>query len=970
MPDQTKSPKDYLSRFGLTSFRAGQDEVIDAVFSGRDTLCIMPTGGGKSLCYQLPTIAREGVTIVVSPLIALMKDQVDSLQEQGFAATCINSSLQPADQFARIDAMVNGQYKMVYVAPERLKSVAFVQAIAETNVQLLAVDEAHCISQWGHDFRPDYARLGRLRKLLGNPQTVALTATATQTVREDICKVLELEDPAVFVTGFARKNLALCVESPASNSQRDEHLVQFLKSTPGSGIVYASTRKNCEHVVELIGGKIKRKIEYYHAGLDGAQRRSVQENFMTGRTPIIVATNAFGMGIDKSNLRFVLHYNLPGSIEAYYQEAGRAGRDGKPSTCLMLYAYQDRFLQEFFIENSYPSREIVKQVYEYLAAFKQDPIEITLQQIKEDLGLSIGSSGVGNCENLLEKCGAIERLDSQQNMAGIRINSELSTLIDYLPRDARTQRHVLRGLEKQAGPIRNELVLFQPKRLEKELEMKWSAISRAIREIKKLEQIDFVPPFRGRAIHVIDRTKRFVELNLDFSELKKRKAEELARLDTMIRLATTRRCRQNEILEYFGDPARGDCGICDNCVQRAVSVGTSNFTGDRDAILYAIQVTLSGVARTKGRFGKTMIAQMLTGSKSKKMKQGGLANLSTFGLLKRLRQTDVVSLLEWLCERGFIQQVETTRFRPMLLVSQSGVRVMKGMYVEDFAEQISVELGQQLSVCFAGKKPHLASASSAGSPNDSHGDSDDDTEMHGTLPLETVSEDAKPIPPATPTHEPELFSGTAREPEQEPNSKDTLNEEVAEFESSADSLFSDQFTDELVDSDNDIVEDAEVNEPVAVESFVEAPATDESDADESDADGLASNADALPCPDSEASVVAEEQNADRNVRLDEAEVSAIKPSFYWTWRLMADGYSTSDLQQMRGIELETVFDHAILAAQNRLPTQLKWLLSPSEVQQIEQLIDNLGTIEFSQLLAELPPNLSVKQIQYYLKSTL
>ena len=349
MPDPTKSPKDYLSRFGLTSFRAGQGEVIDAVFSGRDTLCIMPTGGGKSLCYQLPTIAREGVTIVVSPLIALMKDQVDSLQEQGFAATCINSSLQPADQFARIDAMVNGQYKMVYVAPERLKSVAFVQAIAETNVQLLAVDEAHCISQWGHDFRPDYARLGRLRKLLGNPQTVALTATATQTVREDICKVLELEDPAVFVTGFARKNLALCVESPASNSQRDEHLVRFLQSTPGSGIVYASTRKNCEHVVELISGKIKRKIEYYHAGLDGAQRRSVQENFMTGRTPIIVATNAFGMGIDKSNLRFVLHYNLPGSIEAYYQEAGRAGRDGKPSTCLMLYAYQDRFLQEFFI---------------------------------------------------------------------------------------------------------------------------------------------------------------------------------------------------------------------------------------------------------------------------------------------------------------------------------------------------------------------------------------------------------------------------------------------------------------------------------------------------------------------------------------------------------------------------------------------------------------------------------------------
>ena len=294
---------------------------------------------------------------------------------------------------------------------------------------------------------------------------------------------------------------------------------------------------------------------------------------------------------------------------------------------------------------------------------------------------------------------------------------------------------------------------------------------------------------------------------------------------------------------------------------------------------------------------------------------------------------------------------------------------MKGMYVEDFAEQISVELGQQLSVCFAGKKPHLASASSAGSPNDSHGDSDDDLEMHGTLPLETVSEDAKPTTPATTTQEPDLFSGAdSAEPEQEPNSQDTLNEEVAEFESSADSLFSDQFTNELVDSDDDFAEDAESGGPVAEQSVVEPQAADESDTDEADTADLASNT-VLPCPDSEVSE-AEEQDTDRNVRLDEAEAPAIKPSFYWTWRLMADGYSTSDLQQMRGIELETVFDHAILAAQNRLPTQLKWLLSPSEVQQIEQLIDNLGTIEFSQLLAELPPNLSVKQIQYYLKSTL
>lgn len=916
--------------------------MIDAIFSGRDTLCIMPTGGGKSLCYQLPTIAREGVTIVVSPLIALMKDQVDSLQEQGFAATCINSSLQPADQFARINAMVNGQYKLVYVAPERLRSVAFMQAVAETNIQLLAVDEAHCISQWGHDFRPDYARLGRLRTLLGNPQTVALTATATQTVRDDICKVLELEDPAVFVTGFARKNLALRVESPNSNSQRDEKLIEFLKTTPGSGIVYASTRKNCEHVVELVAGKIDRRVEYYHAGLDGAQRRTVQENFMTGRTPIIVATNAFGMGIDKSNLRFVLHYNLPGSIEAYYQEAGRAGRDGKPSTCLMLYSYQDRFLQEFFVENNYPSREVVKQVYDYLAAFEQDPIEITLQQIKEDLDLSIGSSGVGNCENLLDKCGAIERLDSQQNMAGIRINSELSTLIDYLPRDARTQRHVMRGLEKTVGPIRNELVLFQPQRLEKELDMKWTAIMRAIREIKKLDQVDFVPPFRGRAIHVVDRTKRFVELNLDFSELQNRKAEELARLDTMIRLATTRRCRQDEILEYFGDANRGDCGLCDNCVERSAGSGMSDFAGDRDAVLYVIQVTLSGVARTKGRFGKKAIAQMLTGSGSKKMKQGGLSKLSTFGLLKRLRQNDVVNLLEWLCERGFIQQIENTRFRPLLVVSRSGIQVMKGLHVEDFAGQIPDELGMQLSNYFSGKKPHLAKP-----PTEVEDKLDEGSEPYETAPLEIVSLNAKPYKPIK-EDETETENRIV-EPDDladEDDVADDENELVVEenpawqtdAEEEADSLFTgslfdNQFADEPVDA-----------------------------AEESTEEEIAANE--LPVPANDSQQFMDE----RRLRLDMPDENAIKPSFYWTWRLLSDGYSPAHLQQVRGIELGTVFDHAILAALNQLPTELTWLLSNSDIEAIQKLIDEMGTDEFSELLNELPPNLSAQQVQFYLKT--
>ena len=460
MTETKIQPEQWLGNFGLDGFRPGQQHVIEAILAGRDTLCIMPTGGGKSLCFQLPTIAREGVTIVISPLIALMKDQVDSLLQRGIPATFINSTLNLDEQQTRIADMVAGKYKLVYIAPERLRSSSFMRSVQRTKIQLLAVDEAHCISQWGHDFRPDYARLGRFRERLGNPQTVALTATATSLVQDDIAKILQLENPSKFVTGFARTNLTLSVKSPKGNAEKDHELVRFLKSHPGCGIIYASTRKSCEKLIELLSEEIDRSIAFYHAGLPIDMRRKVQEQFMSGEIEIIVATNAFGMGIDKSDLRFVIHYNLPGSIEAYYQEAGRAGRDGEPSECLMLYSYQDKFIQEFFIENSYPSKETVREVYAYLCSINKDPIEMTLQEIKDDLGLQIGTSGIATCENLLEKSGAIERLDSRQNAAGIRIDSDMNTLIDLLPRTARNQRHVMRGLERVVGDLRHERVML------------------------------------------------------------------------------------------------------------------------------------------------------------------------------------------------------------------------------------------------------------------------------------------------------------------------------------------------------------------------------------------------------------------------------------------------------------------------------------------------------------------------------
>ena len=688
-----------LASFGLTRFRKGQRDVIDAVLDGDDCLCIMPTGGGKSLCYQLPSLLRSGTTLVVSPLIALMKDQVDALQRLDIRATYINSSLDGPTQRERIEAFAHGQYDLVYVAPERLRNSTFLDAVQQTKVQLLAIDEAHCISEWGHDFRPDYARIGRFRKRIGDPQTIALTATATETVRQDIVTVLDLKKPSIFVSGFARDNLNLCVESPATISAKDEQLVEYLKKSPGAGIVYATTRKGCEHLVEILADELDRTVAYYHAGMDSQQRRQVQEQFMSGEIPIVVATNAFGMGIDRADLRFVVHYNLPGSLEAYYQEAGRAGRDGLPSQCVLFYTYQDRFIQEFFIENAYPSREIVKQVYEYLVSIDHDPIELTLHEIKEDLGVSIGSEGIAVAENLLEKAGILERLQTQQNMASIKLDSELPTLVDLLPRDAKSRRKIMRALETIVGSLRGDRVYFHPTRLSSMTQMKWEAVVRGLRELTKLDAVDYVAPFRGRAVHVIRRDLPFDKVHIDFKELERRKAAEYERLEQVIAFAHARNCRQRVILEYFGDAEKSNCGRCDNCDPHQDSFETENDSdsttnkhvkiskskaseaehNEKDnGALYALQVALSGAARASGRVGKGLLAQMLAGSNAKKVKQSGLQSLPTFGKLKALKQTIITELLEKLLESRLLQQTEKQRFRPLLSVTDHGRDVMSG----------------------------------------------------------------------------------------------------------------------------------------------------------------------------------------------------------------------------------------------------------------------------------------------------
>ena len=337
--------------FGLDEFRPRQREVIEDVLAGRDVLCVMPTGAGKSLCYQLPAAVLGGLTVVVSPLISLMNDQVQQLTDEGIPALLLNSSQNAAEQRETLAKLHAGFTGLLYLAPERCFAPNFQSTLEQLQPQLLAIDEAHCISQWGHDFRPEYSRLGEIRDRLGRPPTIALTATATDDVRADIVARLGLSDPTIIITGFDRTNLSYECQRVPKVAEKANALLDVVAGEIGGGIVYCATRKAVDEVTGLIAARFRgRPVFAYHAGMDPAARTANQERFMQTPGAIAVATNAFGMGINKPDTRWVIHYNLPGTLEAYYQEAGRAGRDGAPARCVMLFSYQDRYTQEFFID--------------------------------------------------------------------------------------------------------------------------------------------------------------------------------------------------------------------------------------------------------------------------------------------------------------------------------------------------------------------------------------------------------------------------------------------------------------------------------------------------------------------------------------------------------------------------------------------------------------------------------------------
>ncbi|MBS1790990.1 MAG: RecQ family ATP-dependent DNA helicase [Acidobacteria bacterium] len=623
--------------FSFSSFREGQADVIRAVMDGRDCVVVMPTGGGKSLCYQLPSLLFPGVTLVVSPLIALMKDQVDALNARQIPATVINSSINFDQQMSRLRAMADGQFRLVYVAPERFRNERFVEALKAVKVSLFAVDEAHCISQWGHDFRPDYLRLRSAIEALGQdggkrPQVIALTATATPKVRDDIAAQLGLRNPASFIAGFDRPNLMLRILPCKTDKERIARAAQIIERSDGTGIIYTSTRKAVEEVTSQLQS-LKLKAAGYHAGLGETVRARVQDSFMSGQLQAIVATNAFGMGVDKRDLRFVTHYNLPGSIEAYYQEVGRAGRDGLPSVCTLLFNYSDTRTHEFFIGGNFPTPDLIRDVYDCLKGVDSETVELTAREIAPRIGVR-NEMAINSALVCLEKAGHIERAQA------------------------------------------------------------------------------------GSGIKLLDRVSRMA-LRVDWTDLAKRRAAEERKLREMVNYAYHENCLRQFVLRYFGDRKQVANCRCSNCQPRmmwkdieeaveerhqriansSASIQPIESGGARaltDAEHLVVRKILSCVARMEGRFGKSVVAGVLRGSRAKNIHANQLDQLSTYGLLREYTQDDLTRFINTLIVAGCIRQSGTAY--PVVTLTELGRQVMLDkLRVELDLEAVGADLSEEIS---------------------------------------------------------------------------------------------------------------------------------------------------------------------------------------------------------------------------------------------------------------------------------
>lgn len=555
--------------FGFTQFKPGQLEIIRNILAKRDTLGILPTAGGKSLCYQLPAIIQSGVTIVISPLIALMKDQVDSFEEFGHTtATYIGSDLFGKQIEIRLKKLKIGEFKIIYVSPERMLMPGFKAVLSEINISLFVVDEAHCISQWGHDFRPEYLKLKEIFSKYPDTPILAVTATATSQVRQDIITNLGMRKANSVIISFDRPNLELSVILARVNEKND-HLLRILKEESGSFIVYVARQRDAEEIAKFLKAN-HISVLPYHAGMGNEKRWKTQEAFMSGATRVVVATIAFGLGIDKSDIRGIIHYHIPAALESYYQEVGRAGRDGKKAKCILLSNRKDLTIRRYFIYQSYPTEKEIYRIYCLLCEGR------TPQQIMED-SRNIHETKMNVVLRLLENAGCIEITENQE-----------------LKMDKR------------------------PK--------KW--------------------------------------INFDLSNEKKRRINEIDRLNKMIEYAETNSCRRAFILNYLGEQnlPTSPCNNCDFCLGLTTPQVKSIHQGKIDSIIYEC------VKHHNGKMGRSGFAQLLNGSQSKTMELLQLKTSPFYARLNDFTQKEIISYIDNLIDAGQFELIR--KDYPLLFITQ------------------------------------------------------------------------------------------------------------------------------------------------------------------------------------------------------------------------------------------------------------------------------------------------------------
>ena len=539
--------------FGYENFRPGQVDVVAAVLGGNDTLAVLPTGGGKSLCYQVPALVRPGLTVVISPLISLMKDQVDRLAARGIPATFLNSSIAPDEVSHRLGRTVRGDLKLLYVAPERFQSADLQRCLARSRLTMIAVDEAHCVSEWGHDFRPSFRRIASVAQALGSPQMIALTATATPAVRADILKQLGMRRARVIVSGFDRSNLQYEVRSCRDDVDKFPALLDVMKAHQRPAIVYAATRASVERTARRLNRSGMAALPY-HAGLDAELRQEVQERFMSGGVETIVATNAFGMGIDKAEVRLVVHYAMPGTLEAYYQEAGRAGRDGKPARCVLLHSRDDRLTHEWFIRGMYPEREIVERTYE---AVRASQIEGRVARLPAGTHEKAAIRLLQRQSVLVERGKESTRMRVRVLATPTRVQRELAGA------DRASERRFLCVLGEVGGDCIHDGFTVDLRDLPADLR---GRVARdLLQRLRGTQFVDFTPLNAG--LYLSRPGSPLENFAIDWDALERRRIADLAKLDKMQEYANTTFCRRAFVLRYFGEHvARGRCAACDNCL--------------------------------------------------------------------------------------------------------------------------------------------------------------------------------------------------------------------------------------------------------------------------------------------------------------------------------------------------------------------------------------------------------------------